>query len=144
MSVTYTVLPIDIKIRWLAAIAFHPQTKTIFIITVLMLSCDPKLSYSNKMRYLSVHDMAANLGVELTTDDAKALSYALALLTAKRELRTEKTRHNRSTVNPRYNPEEPATSSNRPKNYQAYDVLAFDPSLAYEFEQMCIILGIVE
>lgn len=92
---------------------------------------------------LSADDMAKRAGLYLTEEQRKFISSGLAQLSRRRSLTVGTTRTRTSTDNPNHDPTKPASSKNPRKFYQSYEVNTYHISLCYEFEQLCIILGLM-
>lgn len=105
--------------------------------------CQPSKQLKNMATTMSVHDMAQGHSLELTTEEAKLIGSALSLMSNRRGLPVTTKQHVSAKANANFDPGLPVGKTNKKKNYQSYQIHAYDSVLLYDFQQICLILSLL-
>lgn len=99
---------------------------------------------AQEKQMLSVHNMAEKIGIDLTPGEAKLIGSGLVLISEKRGLPTDNTKQRTTKDNPNYDPNAVSVAGkNKKKLHQSYTVRAYSSDLTYDFQQLCIIYGLL-
>lgn len=108
----------------------------------------PPNRLDNQTRLMSVHDMAAELDMELTAEQSRVIANALILVSSDLNLPVGVKQHRTSKANPDYERQVKLHAADntlpKPKRRicQSYRVKSFDSQTVYYFNQLCMLLDI--